>query len=70
MAAKRWRSKFGRPAKVLPILGDVDPSGQFCAVPEDWLQKKFGTNFKIINKNIIKINKTTIRHGAILFPLI
>lgn len=41
LAASRWRSKFGRPSKV-PTLGDVDPTGTFCPVPEDWLNKKVG----------------------------
>ncbi|GLV41915.1 uncharacterized protein CBL_00377 [Carabus blaptoides fortunei] len=39
LAASRWRSKFGRPSK-LPSLGDVDPTGSYCPVPEDWLKKK------------------------------
>jgi hypothetical protein len=42
LAASRWRSKFGRPSK-LPRLGDVDPTGSYCPVPEDWLKKKWGT---------------------------
>ncbi|GLH15584.1 Uncharacterized protein GBIM_20007 [Gryllus bimaculatus] len=42
LAGQRWRSKFGRPSK-LPRLGDVDPTGSYCPVPQDWLQKKFGT---------------------------
>ncbi|KAJ0180216.1 hypothetical protein K1T71_003620 [Dendrolimus kikuchii] len=40
LAAQRWRSKFGRPSKV-PTLGDVDPTGTYCPVPEDWLKKKY-----------------------------
>ncbi|XP_044753678.1 uncharacterized protein LOC123313050 [Coccinella septempunctata] len=39
LAASRWRSRFGRPSK-LPTLGDVDPTGTYCPVPEDWLKKK------------------------------
>ncbi|XP_050086130.1 uncharacterized protein LOC126571562 isoform X1 [Anopheles aquasalis] len=41
LAATVWRSRFGRPSKLKPVLGDVDPTGSYCAVPEDWLQKKF-----------------------------
>ncbi|XP_058814610.1 uncharacterized protein LOC131678456 isoform X1 [Topomyia yanbarensis] len=41
LAATVWRSRFGRPAKLKPVLGDVDPTGSYCAVPEDWLAKKF-----------------------------
>lgn len=41
LAASRWRSKFGRPSKV-PRLGDVDPTGSYCPVPEDWLKRKCG----------------------------
>uniref|UniRef100_T1HBC0 Uncharacterized protein n=1 Tax=Rhodnius prolixus TaxID=13249 RepID=T1HBC0_RHOPR len=40
LAAFRWRSKFGRPSKV-PNLGDVDPTGSYCPVPEDWLYRKY-----------------------------
>jgi len=40
LAASRWRSRFGRPA-TRPSLGDVDPTGSYCPVPEDWLHKKF-----------------------------
>lgn len=40
LAAIRWRSKFGRPSKV-PNVGDVDPTGTFCPVPEDWLMRKY-----------------------------
>uniref|UniRef100_A0A146MFX0 Transmembrane protein 65 n=1 Tax=Lygus hesperus TaxID=30085 RepID=A0A146MFX0_LYGHE len=40
LAAFRWRSKFGRPSSV-PNLGDVDPTGSYCPVPEDWLLKKY-----------------------------
>lgn len=40
LAAFRWRSKFGRPSKV-PTLGDVDPTGTYCPVPEDWLHRKY-----------------------------
>nr|CAD7258475.1 unnamed protein product [Timema shepardi] len=42
LAGTRWRSKFGRPSK-LPHLGDVDPTGSYCPVPEDWLMRKYGT---------------------------
>ncbi|XP_046408151.1 uncharacterized protein LOC124172723 [Ischnura elegans] len=40
LARVRWRSKFGRPSK-LPRVGDVDPTGSYCPVPEDWLKRKF-----------------------------
>ncbi|CAG9760857.1 unnamed protein product [Ceutorhynchus assimilis] len=55
LAASRWRSKFGRPAK-LPRVGDVDPSGSFCPVPEDWLMKKFAESVpRPTTKNLIDI---------------
>lgn len=41
LAGRRWRSKLGRPSKV-PTLGDVDPTGSYCEVPEDWLKNKYG----------------------------
>ncbi|XP_045445850.1 uncharacterized protein LOC123653917 [Melitaea cinxia] len=43
LGGQRWRSKFGRPSKV-PTLGDVDPTGSYCPVPEDWLKKKYAAN--------------------------
>ncbi|GFG37091.1 hypothetical protein Cfor_05760 [Coptotermes formosanus] len=39
LAGMGWRSAFGRPSK-LPTLGDVDPTGSYCPVPEDWLARK------------------------------
>ncbi|XP_017796161.1 PREDICTED: uncharacterized protein LOC108577511 isoform X1 [Habropoda laboriosa] len=40
LAAFRWCNKFGRPSKI-SSLGDVDPTGSYCAVPEDWLMRKY-----------------------------
>ncbi|XP_050441144.1 transmembrane protein 65 isoform X2 [Adelges cooleyi] len=40
LAGFRWRSKFGRPSKV-PKLGDVDPTGSFCPLPDEWLKTKY-----------------------------
>lgn len=53
LAAIRWRSKFGRPSKV-PNVGDVDPTGSFCPVPEDWLMRKYG---KLLSNILSKVNK-------------
>ncbi|XP_067621444.1 uncharacterized protein [Eurosta solidaginis] len=39
LAATQWRTRFGRPSQV-PRLGEVDPTGSFCAFPEDWLKQK------------------------------
>jgi hypothetical protein len=41
LAGTGWRSAFGRPSK-LPTVGDVDPTGSYCPVPEDWLARKYG----------------------------
>ncbi|XP_063702771.1 uncharacterized protein LOC134832615 isoform X1 [Culicoides brevitarsis] len=38
LAASRWRSKFGRPK--MHVLGNVDPTGSYCRVPENWLKKQ------------------------------
>ncbi|XP_048479583.1 uncharacterized protein LOC105386928 isoform X3 [Plutella xylostella] len=40
LAGQRWRTKLGRPSRV-PTLGDVDPTGTYCPMPEDWLKKKY-----------------------------
>jgi hypothetical protein len=53
LAASRWRSKFGRPSK-LPRLGDVDPTGSYCPVPEDWLKKKWAESVpRPSNRNLV-----------------
>ncbi|XP_072761152.1 uncharacterized protein [Anoplolepis gracilipes] len=43
LAAFRWRSKLGRPSK-LPSLGEVDPTGTYCPMPDDWLNRKYVEN--------------------------
>ncbi|XP_011632630.1 uncharacterized protein LOC105424207 isoform X1 [Pogonomyrmex barbatus] len=43
LAAIRWRSKFGRPSKI-PSLGEVDPTGTYCPMPDDWLNRKYVEN--------------------------
>ncbi|XP_029675297.1 uncharacterized protein LOC115242857 isoform X2 [Formica exsecta] len=43
LAAFRWRSKLGRPSKI-PSLGEVDPTGTFCPMPDDWLNRKYVEN--------------------------
>ncbi|CAL7947407.1 unnamed protein product [Xylocopa violacea] len=40
LAAFRWCNKLGRPSKI-SSLGDVDPTGTYCPVPEDWLMRKY-----------------------------
>ncbi|XP_043787710.1 uncharacterized protein LOC122712270 isoform X1 [Apis laboriosa] len=40
LAAFRWCNKLGRPSKI-PSLGNVDPTGTYCPVPEDWLMRKY-----------------------------
>lgn len=55
LAAHRWRSKYGRPSK-LPTLGDVDPTGTYCPLPEDWLKKKFAQSVpRPTTRNLIDI---------------
>ncbi|XP_014476286.1 PREDICTED: uncharacterized protein LOC106745305 isoform X3 [Dinoponera quadriceps] len=45
LAAFRWRSKLGRPSKI-PSLGEVDPTGTYCPVPDDWLSRKYEPSTK------------------------
>ncbi|XP_003698875.1 uncharacterized protein LOC100869930 isoform X1 [Apis florea] len=40
LAAFRWCNKLGRPSKI-PSLGNVDPTGTYCPIPEDWLIRKY-----------------------------
>ncbi|XP_034242526.1 uncharacterized protein LOC117646006 isoform X2 [Thrips palmi] len=63
LAAIRWRSKFGRPSKV-PNVGDVDPTGTFCPVPEDWLMRKYAETVpKPTSKQLFSVGV----HNAIPF---
>ncbi|XP_022917997.1 uncharacterized protein [Onthophagus taurus] len=39
LGASIWRSKYGRPSR-MPKLGDVDPTGSYCKLPEDWMKRK------------------------------
>ncbi|CRK91340.1 CLUMA_CG005014, isoform A, partial [Clunio marinus] len=39
LASSKWRSRFGRPTKIDPNLGEV-VGGVYCKMPEDWLQNK------------------------------
>ncbi|KAH8377513.1 hypothetical protein KR093_005788 [Drosophila rubida] len=39
LAVGSWRTRFGRLSNKTP-LNAVDPSGTFCAMPDDWLKKK------------------------------
>ncbi|XP_045485083.1 uncharacterized protein LOC110999559 [Pieris rapae] len=56
LAGQRWRSKLGRPSKV-PTLGDVDPTGTYCPVPEDWLKKKYAATVpKPTTKELIHLS--------------
>lgn len=45
LAATQWRTRFGRLSKV-PALGEVDPTGTFCAFPDNWLKQKAGKQTK------------------------
>ncbi|XP_030377326.1 uncharacterized protein LOC115626188 isoform X1 [Scaptodrosophila lebanonensis] len=39
LAVSSWRTRFGRLSHK-PTLFQVDPTGTFCAMPDDWLRKK------------------------------
>ncbi|XP_026295166.1 uncharacterized protein LOC551215 isoform X4 [Apis mellifera] len=45
LAAFRWCNKLGRPSKI-PSLKNVDPTGTYCPVPEDWLMRKYEPSTK------------------------
>lgn len=38
LAASNWRLKFGKRSG--EQLGSVDPTGSYCAMPDDWMKKK------------------------------
>lgn len=38
LASSNWRLKFGR--RTNEQLGAVDPTGSYCAMPDDWIKKK------------------------------
>ncbi|XP_076232757.1 uncharacterized protein LOC143178143 isoform X2 [Calliopsis andreniformis] len=45
LAAFRWCNELGRPSKI-PSLGDVDATGKYCRIPDDWLMRKYGPSTK------------------------
>ncbi|KAK7078228.1 Transmembrane protein 65, partial [Halocaridina rubra] len=44
LASWRWRSRFGRPTSVHQL--GADPTGTYCEIPQDWLQKKVAEKSK------------------------
>nr|XP_033326940.1 uncharacterized protein LOC117220773 isoform X1 [Megalopta genalis] len=40
LAVLRWCNELGRPTKI-SSLGDVDATGKYCRVPDDWLLRKY-----------------------------
>lgn len=38
LASSNWRLKFGRRSS--EQLGTTDPTGSYCAMPDDWIKKK------------------------------
>lgn len=72
LAAFRWRSKLGRPSKI-PSLGEVDPTGTFCPMPDDWLNRKYGKNILIFYLNhiffiVLFVKERKVEEGsAVLF---
>lgn len=69
LAAFRWRSKLGRPSKI-PSLGEVDPTGTYCPMPDDWLNRKYGKTIPIYytNHTYTSFFKTIEEEGsAVLF---
>ncbi|XP_047357336.1 transmembrane protein 65 [Vespa velutina] len=55
LAGIRWRSKLGRPTK-LPTLGDVDPTGSYCPLPENWLlHKSVENDARPSNRVLLKV---------------
>lgn len=50
LAAIRWRSKLGRPSKI-PSLGEVDPTGTYCPMPDDWLNRKYGKDIVFLSES-------------------
>ncbi|XP_033326946.1 uncharacterized protein LOC117220773 isoform X1 [Megalopta genalis] len=43
LAVLRWCNELGRPTKI-SSLGDVDATGKYCRVPDDWLLRKYVEN--------------------------
>ncbi|XP_076627891.1 uncharacterized protein LOC143345050 isoform X1 [Colletes latitarsis] len=43
LAGFRWSTTLGKPTKI-PSLGDVDATGKYCPVPDDWLMRKYVEN--------------------------
>lgn len=60
MASSKWRLRFAR-RDTQHALGEVDPTGSYCAMPDDWLKKKLAaaavrpTNSELSRGNLLFI---------------
>nr|XP_027220270.1 uncharacterized protein LOC113812563 isoform X1 [Penaeus vannamei] len=58
LASWRWRSRFGRPASVHSL--GADPTGTYCAIPQDWLQKKVEEKTKARPPNATELRQLAV----------
>lgn len=66
LASSNWRLKFGR--RNLDV-GAVDPTGSYCAMPDDWIKKKLAEAAVIPSKDALFKSKT-IFLGMLLLSLL
>ncbi|XP_069953768.1 uncharacterized protein [Cherax quadricarinatus] len=64
LASWRWRSRFGRPAS-LHALGP-DPTGTYCEIPTEWLQKKVAEKTKPKAPTVAELRQLAV-HNALPF---
>ncbi|XP_068231783.1 transmembrane protein 65 [Palaemon carinicauda] len=58
LASWRWRSRFGRPSSVHQL--GADPTGTYCEIPQDWLQKKVAEKAKPGRPTVSELRKLAI----------
>lgn len=62
LASSNWRLKFGR--RNGEQLFSVDPTGSYCAMPDDWIKKKLAdAAVRPTNEALFKSEFTKNSHG-------
>ncbi|XP_050704518.1 transmembrane protein 65-like isoform X4 [Eriocheir sinensis] len=64
LASWRWRSRFGRPTSL--YSPQPDPTGTYCAIPEEWLRKKAAEKNKSSKPSVAQLRQLAV-HNALPF---
>lgn len=64
LASWRWRSRFGRPTSL--HSPQPDPTGTYCAIPEEWLRKKAAEKNRTSKLSAAQLRQLAV-HNALPF---